>query len=110
MQLLDKNNHNTLFSSFSELKYDDSYSDIMKYLLLNLETDNKIDKIFDKNVNPCEMSKEEFKKKYLDEYTDKSKNIKDKKPLKKYYLLIILHTLKSLDHSLFLGYGNFIQK
>ena len=110
MQLLDKNNHNTLFSSFSELKYDDSYSDIMKYLLLNLETDNKIDKIFDKNVNPGEMSKEEFKKKYLDEYTDKSKNIKDKKPLKKYYLLIILHTLKSLDHSLFLGYGNFIQK
>ena len=110
LQILDKSNHNMLFSSFSELKYDDSYINIIKYLLLNLETDNKIDKIFDKDIMPGEMSKEDFKKKYLDEYVDKSKNIKDKKPLKKYYLLIILQTLKSLDHSLFLGYGNFIQK
>ena len=110
MQILDKNNHNMLFSSFSELKYDNSYLDIIKYLLLNLETDNKIDKMFDKDINPGEMSKEDFKKKYLDEFVDKSKNNKDKKPLKKYYLLIILHTLKSLEHNLFLGYGNFVQK
>ena len=110
LQILDKSNNNILFSSSSELKYDDSYLDIIKYLLLNLETDNKIDKIFDKDIAPAEMSKEDFKKKYFDDYVDKSKNIKDKKSLKKYYLLIILHTLKSLEHNLFLGYGNFVQK
>ena len=106
---MEKNNHNFLINCFSETKIEDSYSNIVKEILLNLDIDNKINNIFDKDKKYAEMSENDFKKKYLDNYLYTNEIIKNKKRFKGYYLLLVLQTLKNLDINFFLGYFKFIK-
>ena len=99
--ILEKNNHNFLINCFSETKIEDSYSNIVKEILLNLDIDNKINNIFDKDKKYAEMSENDFKKKYLDNYLYTNEKIKNKKRFKGYYLLLVLQTLKNLDINFF---------
>ena len=105
--LLEKNNNDLIFNSFSESKIDDPYSDIIAKKLLNLEIDNKIEQIFDKETKYEEINDVNFKKKYLEPYIDMNKNAKSKKLFKSYYIIFILQTLKLLDNCFFLGYDKY---
>ena len=105
--LLEKNNHSLLINSFSESKIEDSYSDIIEKQLLNLEIDNKIELIFDKDKKYDGTIENNYKKIYIDNYIDMHNNTKDKKKFKSYYIIFFLQTLKALDNNFFLGYEKY---